>query len=134
MAKNNDPDFNEFPKVPPDEVVITVEKDSPEDKILQVLKHKGIDAEITAWDVKTGKEGGFQLVKLELIAARTSAASACTIWAIILPSGRPYLLSAWGPGEQDFPLDLNLVGKLLDAQIKAHPRKDQENDKGGIAP
>ncbi len=87
-----------------EEITFMVEKGSPADKVLQVLKHHQFDAEITAVEVKGGSAGRHQLVKVEGIICDKQAGSAFTGWAIILPSGMAYLLSAQGPGETDIPL------------------------------
>ncbi len=86
------------------EVAFAVEKGSTADKVLQVLKQHKFDAEITVLEVKGGAAGGHQLVKVEGVICDRRAGSAFTVWAIILPSGTPYLLSAQGPGGTDVPL------------------------------
>ena len=75
------------------EVEIVVEKGSPEDQMLQVLKHKGIEAEITSIVIRGGAPGGHQLAEVEGVLVDHSVATAFTAWAIILPSGRTYLVS-----------------------------------------
>ncbi len=80
------------------EIEIAVEKGSPEDQMLQVLKHKGIEAEITRMTMRGGTPGGHQLAEVEGVLTCLGVATSFTAWAIILPSRRVYLLSiqdAW---------------------------------------
>ncbi len=102
---------------PKDEVTFVVEKDSPADKVLQVLANHGFDAEITSLEVKGGAPGRHQLVKIEGIICDGHAGSAFTIWAIILPSGMAYLLSAQGPGETEIPLLSRMFQLLLKGEM-----------------
>ncbi len=128
MENSDEPKVEEWPDPPADEIDLAVEKGSPGDNLLQVLKHKGIDAEITAWHEKGGPKGGFQLVQIETIVMRNKVASACTIWAIILPSRRSYILSSWGPGETDYPLDVDLFGMLRKDKASGDATADVKDD------
>ncbi len=76
------------------EIFLLIEKGSPAEKVLQVLKHHQFEAEVTAVEVKGGSPGRHQLVKVEGVFCDRRAGSAFTFWAIILPSGIAYLLSA----------------------------------------
>ncbi len=78
------------------DVEIAVEKGSPEDQLLQVLKHKGVEAEITSITIRGGAPGGHQLAEVEGVLVYGGVGTAFTAWAIILPSGRIYLLSFQG--------------------------------------
>ncbi len=98
--QNNDKDVGK----PIDEVTFTVEKGSPANKVLQVLKHRQFDAEVTGIEVKGGGPGRHQLVKVDGVICNKRAGSSFTLWAIILQSGMAYLLSAQDPGETCIPL------------------------------
>ncbi len=95
------------------EVAFVVEKGSPADKVLQVLKSHQFDAEITAVEVKGGSPGRHQLVKVDGVICDKRAGSSFTVWAVILPSGMAYLLSAQGPGDTEIPLWPRLYELLL---------------------
>lgn len=108
------------------ELTFAVEKGSPADKVLQVLKHHQFDAEIMAVEVKGGGPGRHQLVKLEGVVCDKRTGSSFTIWAIVLPSGTAYLLSAQGPGETDIPLWPRLYELLLKGEVGT--QDDPKND------
>ncbi len=85
----------------------------PRTRCSKVLKYHQFDAEITAIEAKGGGPGKHQLVKVDGVFCDRQAGSSFTIWAIILPSGLAYLLSAQGPGETDIPLWPRLYALLL---------------------
>ncbi len=86
------------------EVEIAVEKGSPEDQMLQTLKHKGFEAEITGIKIRGGSPSGHQLAEVEGILTCLGIATAFTAWAIVLPSGRVYLLSIQDAWDRDVPV------------------------------
>jgi hypothetical protein len=95
------------------EIEIAVEKGSPEDQMLQVLKHKGIEAEITRITIRGGSPGGHQLAEVEGILTCLGVATSFTAWAIILPSGRLYLLSIQDAWNHTVPVIPYLYSVLL---------------------
>ncbi len=108
---NNDKKENDE-CVESDEIAIAVEAGSPEDKVLQVLKHKGFDAELTNLTVVAGQPGRHQLLRGEGVICGKGVATAFTIWATLLPSGMLYLLSVTGPVDKMIPV-LPRVYELL---------------------
>ncbi len=110
-----------------DEVAFVVEKDSPADKVLQILANHGFDAEITSLEVKGSGPGRHQLVKFEGVLCDKHAGSAFTIWAIILLSGIAYLLSAQGSGETDIPPWPRLYQLLLKGELGTKDDAEKED-------
>ncbi len=111
---------------PLSEVEFVVEKGSPADKVLQVLKNHKYDAEITGIEVKGGGPGKHQLVKVDGVICDKKAGSSFTVWAVILPSGMAYLLSAQGPGETEIPL----WPRLYDLLLKGETGTGDDNEEG----
>ncbi len=108
-----------------DEIAFAVEKGSPADKVLQVLAHHGWDAEVTSLEVKGGRPGEHQLVKVDGVICDKQAGVSFTIWAIILPSGMAYVLSAQDPGETDIPLWPRLYQLFLKVEGEADNEKER---------
>ncbi len=81
--------------------------------MLQALKHKGIEAEITGIRIRGGSPSGHQLAEVEGILTCLGTATAFTAWAIVLPSGRVYLLSIQDAWDRDVPVIPYLYSLLL---------------------
>ncbi len=78
--------------------------------------------------MKGGRPGRHQLVKNEGILCDKHTGSAFTIWAIILPSGMAYLLSAQGPGKTDIPLWPCLYQLLLKGETRAENDPEEKGN------
>ena len=109
------------------EVSFVVEKGSPADKILQVLKHRGFDAELTGLRVETGQPGQHQIVRAEGVLCDRHAGTSFTVWAIVQPNGMAYLLSVKGPQEEHVPV----LSRFFELLVRAGESPGEGDARGG---
>ncbi len=95
--------------------------------MLQVLRQKGIEAEITSITIRGGVPGRHQLAEVEGILTCLGVATSFTAWAIILPSGMVYLLSIQDAWNRTVPVIPYLYSLLLPEKA-GRPRGDSLDD------
>jgi len=108
------------------EISFVVENGSPADKILQVLKHRGFDAELTGLRVETGQPGKHQIVQAEGVLCDRHAGTSFTVWAIIQPNGMAYLLSVKGPNEEHIPV----LSRFFELLVREAESPDEGDARG----
>jgi|SRR5271157_585537 len=97
------------------------------EQLLLILRGHNVEAELEASWIRAGHWGGHRLAEFRGVFVARNVAGSFSAWAIIMPSGKLYVLSL-RDGRQD---GIPLVPDLLLALLKGTPARLGQIESGG---